>query len=86
MPYERRNDGDDRRPPQRRRRRKVCSFCVDKIEHIDYKDVGRLQKYISERAKILPRRMTGTCAKHQRTLTTAIKRARQVALLPYTAD
>jgi len=87
MPYERRDrDGDDRRPPQRRRRRKVCSFCVDKVEHIDYKDVPRLQKYISERAKILPRRMTGTCAKHQRTLTTAIKRARQVALLPYTAD
>ena len=87
MPYERRdNDGGDRRPPQRRRRRKVCSFCVDKVEHIDYKDVVRLNKYISERAKILPRRMTGTCAKHQRTLTTAIKRARQVALLPYTAD
>ena len=87
MAYERRDrDGDDRRPPQRRRRRKVCSFCVDKMEHIDYKDVPRLQKYISERAKILPRRMTGTCAKHQRVLTTAIKRARQVALLPYTAD
>ena len=87
MPYERRdNDGGDRRPPQRRRRRKVCSFCVDKVEHIDYKDVVRLNKYISERAKILPRRMTGTCAKHQRVLTTAIKRARQVALLPYTAD
>ena len=87
MPYERRdNDGGDRRPPQRRRRRKVCSFCVDKVEHIDYKDVVRLNKYISERAKILPRRMTGTCARHQRVLTTAIKRARQVALLPYTAD
>jgi len=88
MPYEARprdNQGD-RRPPQRRRRRKVCSFCVDHVEHIDYKDVVRLNKYISERAKILPRRMTGTCAKHQRILTTAIKRARQVALLPYTAD
>ena len=80
-----REDRDDRRP-QRRRRRKVCSFCVDKVEHIDYKDVARLNKYISERAKILPRRMTGTCAKHQRTLTTAIKRARMVALLPYTAE
>ncbi|MCL2495480.1 MAG: 30S ribosomal protein S18 [Oscillospiraceae bacterium] len=70
----------------RRRRRKVCSFCVDHIDYIDYKDVGRLQKYISERAKILPRRMTGTCARHQRALTTAIKRARHVALLPYTSE
>lgn len=74
------------RPPMRKRRRKVCSFCVDHVEHIDYKDTVRLNKYISERAKILPRRMTGTCAKHQRTLTIAIKRARQVALLPYTSD
>ncbi|MCL2531156.1 MAG: 30S ribosomal protein S18 [Oscillospiraceae bacterium] len=88
MPYNNSRDREDRddRRPQRRRRRKVCSFCVDKVEHIDYKDVGRLSKYISERAKILPRRMTGTCAKHQRTLTTAIKRARMVALLPYTAE
>ena len=76
----------DRRPQQRRRRRKVCSFCVDHVEHIDYKDVIRLNKFISERAKILPRRMTGTCAKHQRMLTTAIKRARHVALLPYTSE
>jgi len=91
MPYEARPPRDgaeqgDRRPPQRRRRRKVCSFCVDKVEHIDYKDTVRLNKYISERAKILPRRMTGTCARHQRALTTAIKRARHVALLPYTSD
>ena len=87
MPYERRdNDQGDRRPPLRRRRRKVCSFCVDRVEHIDYKDTVRLNKYISDRAKILPRRMTGTCARHQRVLTTAIKRARQVALLPYAAD
>ena len=76
----------DRRPPQRRRRRKVCSFCVEHIDYIDYKDTARLNKYISERAKILPRRMTGTCAKHQRLLTTAIKRARHVALLPYTSE
>ena len=69
-----------------RRKKKVCQFCQDKIEHIDYKDVARLRKFISERAKILPRRATGTCAKHQRELTTAIKRARQVALLPYVAD
>ena len=69
-----------------RRRRKVCAFCVDKVEAIDYKDVAKLRRYMSERGKILPRRMTGTCAKHQRELTEAIKRARYVALLPYTAD
>ncbi len=69
-----------------RRKKKVCTFCADKIEAIDYKDIGRLRKFISERAKILPRRMTGTCAKHQRDLTTAIKRARQASLLPYVSD
>lgn len=69
-----------------RRRRKVCSFCVDKVEAIDYKDVPKLRRYMSERGKILPRRMTGTCAKHQRQLTEAIKRARHIALLPYTAE
>ena len=69
-----------------RRRRKVCQFCVDKVEHIDYKDTAKLRKYMSDRGKILPRRMTGTCAMHQRQLTEAIKRARQIALLPYTAD
>ncbi|MCH5315682.1 MAG: 30S ribosomal protein S18 [Eubacterium sp.] len=67
-------------------RRKVCVFCVEKVEEIDYKDVTRLKRFVSERAKILPRRVTGTCAKHQRELTTAIKRARHVALLPYSAD
>lgn len=67
-------------------RRKVCGFCVDKIEHIDYKDLPRLRRFISERAKILPRRVTGTCAMHQRQLTIAIKRARQIALLPYVTD
>lgn len=72
--------------PNRRSRRKVCTFCVDKVEYIDYKDVNKLRRFTSERAKILPRRVTGTCAKHQRELTTAIKRARQVALLPYTAE
>ena len=70
----------------RKPRRKVCAFCVDKVETIDYKDVAKLRRFISERAKILPRRVTGTCAYHQRELTTAIKRARQVALLPYSAD
>src|SRR5918998_1210310 len=67
-------------------RRKVCLFCVDKIEQIDYKDVPRLRRYISDRAKIEPRRKTGTCAKHQRSLTVAIKRARHVALLPFTSS
>ncbi len=69
-----------------RKRRKVCQFCVDKVEHIDYKDTAKLRRYVSERAKILPRRMTGTCAAHQRQLTEAIKRARHIALLPYTAE
>ena len=72
--------------PNRKSRKKVCAFCVEKAETIDYKDVAKLRKFTSDRAKILPRRVTGTCAKHQRDLTTAIKRARQVALLPYTAD
>ena len=74
------------RPARRKGRKEVCHFCVDRVEVIDYKDVARLRKFVSERAKILPRRVTGTCAKHQRELTTAIKRARQVALLPYVAD
>ena len=74
------------RPGFTRHRKKQCQFCVDKVEHIDYKDIPRLRKCISERAKILPRRITGTCAKHQRQLTTAIKRARYVALLPYISD
>ena len=77
------------RPQQQRpmrRRKKVCQFCADKVDYIDYKDTVRLRKYISERAKIYPRRIMGTCAKHQRQLTTAIKRARVVALLPYVSD
>ncbi len=72
--------------PGRKSRKKVCAFCVEKAECIDYKDVQKLRKFTSERAKILPRRVTGTCARHQRELTTAIKRARQVALMAYTAD
>lgn len=67
-------------------RKKVCSFCADKVEHIDYKDINRLKKYVTERGKILPRRINGNCAKHQRELTKAIKRARQIALLPYSAE
>ena len=70
----------------RKGRKKVCSFCVDKIDYIDYKDSVKLRRFLSERGKILPRRTTGTCAKHQRQLTTAIKRARHVALLPFVAD
>ncbi len=74
------------RPAQARKRRKVCQFCVDKCQHIDYKDTAKLRRYLSERSKILPRRATGTCAMHQRQLTTAIKQARQIALLPYVTD
>ena len=66
----------------RKARKKVCGFCVDKVENIDYKDIARLRRYMSERGKILPRRVTGTCARHQRELTVAIKRARHLALLP----
>ena len=66
-------------------RKKVCSFCVEKAKEIDYKDSAKLRRYISDRGKIEPRRKTGTCARHQRILATALKRARHLALLPYTA-
>ncbi len=72
--------------PGGRKRRKVCMFCADKIENIDYKDIARLRRFVSERSKILPRRMTGLCAEHQRQLTIAVKRARQIALLPYVSE
>lgn len=75
-----------RRERGRRPKRRVCSFCVDKIENVDYKDVGRLKRYITERGKILPRRISGNCAAHQRQLTVAIKRARIMALLPFTVE
>ena len=68
------------------RKKKVCQFCADKSEEIDFKEVDKLKKYVTERGKILPKRITGTCAMHQRNVTRAIKRARIVALLPYTAD
>lgn len=71
---------------KRKPRRKVCQFCADKSETIDYKDVAKLRRFVSEKGKILPRRITCTCAMHQRELTEAIKRARQIALLPYTND
>ncbi|MBQ7351303.1 MAG: 30S ribosomal protein S18 [Clostridia bacterium] len=67
-------------------KKKVCSFCVDKLDEIDYKDVAKLKRYITEKGKILPRRQTGTCAEHQRALTVAIKRAREMALLPYVGE
>ena len=67
-------------------RRKVCSFCMDKCNCIDYKEVGKLRKYITEKGKIVPRRQTGTCAKHQRELSVAIKRARFMALIPYIGE
>ena len=72
--------------PMVRRRKKVCIFCADKVDFIDYKDSAKLRKFISERGKIRPRRISGTCSTHQRELNTAIKRARQVALLPYVTD
>lgn len=75
-----------KRDRTRRPRKRVCSFCVDKVESIDYKETGRLRKYLTERGKILPRRISGNCAKHQRQMTIAIKRARNVALLPFSAE
>ncbi|MGN0940426.1 MAG: 30S ribosomal protein S18 [Selenomonadaceae bacterium] len=75
-----------RRDRGRRPRRKVCSFCVDHVDSIDYKDVAKLRRFITERGKILPRRISGNCAKHQRQVTLAIKRARNIALLPFTAE
>jgi small subunit ribosomal protein S18 len=77
----------DRRPPGRRfPRRKICVFCADKTAILDYKDVKRLRRFVTDRGKIIPRRISGTCAHHQRLLTIAIKRARNLALLPYRAD
>ncbi|NLS44712.1 MAG: 30S ribosomal protein S18 [Firmicutes bacterium] len=75
-----------RRERGRRGRKRVCGFCVDKVEGIDYKDVARLRRYITERGKIVPRRISGNCARHQRQVTLAIKRARTVALLPFTSE
>lgn len=70
----------------KRKRKKVCHFCGDNIEHVDYKDVSRLRRYVTERGKILPRRISGNCARHQRQLTLAIKQARNIALLPFTTE
>ncbi len=92
MPYNKNDKGQDgaerefkKRPI--RRRKKVCIFCAEKeYTGVDYKDVNKLKKFVSERGKILPRRISGNCAKHQRALTVAVKRARQLALLPYVVD
>lgn len=70
----------------RKMKKKVCAFCVDKAETIDYKDVAKLKKYVTERGKILPRRISGNCAKHQRALTVAVKRARHLSMMPYVQD
>ncbi|MBR3538216.1 MAG: 30S ribosomal protein S18 [Eubacterium sp.] len=88
MPYNK-NEQKDTAPMRRRtvrRRKKVCVFCADPNQVIDYKDANLVRKYISERGKILPRRITGNCAKHQRALTVAVKRARQLALIPYVVE
>jgi small subunit ribosomal protein S18 len=74
------------RKEKRKGKKRICNFCVDKVEYIDYKQGDRLRRFVTERGKILPRRISGNCAKHQRQLTTAIKRARQMALLPYTSE
>ena len=80
------NNDDDSMPRQRKIKKKVCAFCADKTLVIDYKDSEKLRKFISEKGKILPRRVTGLCAKHQREVTVAVKRARQIALLPFVAE
>ena len=81
MAIQRRESKGGKRP-----HRKVCNFCVEKMDFVDYKEVSRLRRFISERGKILPRRVTGTCARHQRRLTVALKRARAIALLPFASD
>ena len=84
--FNNRNNDDDSMPRQRRIKKKVCMFCADKNLVIDYKEADKLKKFVSEKGKILPRRVTGLCAKHQREVTVAIKRARHIGLLPYTAE
>ncbi len=79
-------DKNVKRPVKKMPRKKVCIFCVEKVDELDYKDVAKLRKFITEKGKILPRRMSGVCAKHQRMVATAVKRARTMALIPYRAD
>lgn len=90
MPFTKNREQNDKDAPMKkriiRRKKKVCAFCVDTNAVIDYKDINKLKRFVSERGKILPRRISGTCAKHQRALTVAVKRARHIALLPYTVE
>ncbi len=86
MPDARDKEARPRRDYRRRPKRKVCGFCTEKAAFIDYKDVNRLRRFVTERGKILPRRVSGNCARHQRALAVAIKRARELALLPYTGE
>ena len=75
-----------KRDKTRKAKKKICQFCVDKIEAVDYKEIGKLRRFLTERGKILPRRISGNCAKHQRQLTICIKRARHLALMPFVTD
>ena len=86
MPEPKDRESRPRRDYRRRPKRKVCSFCAEKATYIDYKEVGRLRRFVTERGKILPRRVSGNCARHQRALAVAVKRARELALLPYTGE
>ena len=83
---ERERERGDRKQWRRRPKRRVCAFCAEKATFIDYKDAGKLRRYVTERGKILPRRISGACARHQRSLAVAIKRARELAMLPYTSE
>lgn len=83
-PFNRKRSTKRKSSQERKPKRKVCSFCVEKVDDIDYKDTARLRRFVSERGKIVPRRISGSCARHQRALTTAVKRARVIALLPFT--
>jgi len=86
MPEPKEREARPRRDYRRRPKRKVCSFCAEKATYIDYKELNRLRRFVTERGKILPRRVSGNCARHQRALAVAIKRARELALLPYTGE
>lgn len=79
-------DKNNKRPPKKMAKKKVCMFCVDKIDDIDYKDIAKLRKFVTEKGKILPRRMSGLCSKHQRIVATAVKRARVMGLMPYRSE
>jgi small subunit ribosomal protein S18 len=86
MPDVKERETRPRRDYRRKPKRKVCSFCAERATFIDYKEINRLRRFVTERGKILPRRVSGNCARHQRTLAVAIKRARELALLPYTGE